>query len=635
MSTKTTFKRIALVAVAALGLGVLSVAPSQAATSGLTVTTTNGTATTRNSDSSTAASVTLSFLAQAGGESLTVSFVQRTALPATAAIASAVFRWTDSSTVTGANIPTFETATATLFGAKGNANASVLRYQPTLLSDGSARIKTAATTNLYQTATWKVDLGETTAAGNTIVAGTYGFTAIVSEMTSTGAITTVTKDFDIVVSAVASESETPSAAYSTVFLGDAATTAPSADALSVNGVSTAGTTAANLYVKVRNALDGATGVDTVTITVTGPGLITNGTTKTKYAKVVATSGNINYPVSADGTSGVATIKVAYELTGQIFTKTVTFYDKNATTITGSVRTPTLKVGANSEAVGVTATDSNGNAWTGTAYLVASSAADALIAGSTTPVACNAWTVDKGIRCDVTAIAAGTAKFKLIDASSVLLAKATSAEFSLTSSVATAATVKVEFDKTTYAPYEKAVITVSALDAAGASVPAGTFATLFAAGGISSTQSFSGTSDTLTPVSITTSTASSSSTGAVALKKVYTVYMPAQGDVTLSWTGGASLPAAGQVKGSTTVSIVNNAVDAATDAANEATDAANAATDAALAAADAADAATAAAQDASDAVAALSATVAKLVASLKAQITSLTNLVIKIQKKDKA
>ena len=83
-------------------------------------------------------------------------------------------------------------------------------------------------------------------------------------------------------------------------------------------------------------------------------------------------------------------------------------------------------------------------------------------------------------------------------------------------------------------------------------------------------------------------------------------------------------------------VISNApVDAATDAANEATDAANAATDAALAAADAADAATSAAQDASDAVAALSATVAKLVAALKAQITSLTNLVIKIQKKVKA
>ena len=38
MSTKTTFKRIALVAVAALGLGVLSVAPSSATVSALTVT---------------------------------------------------------------------------------------------------------------------------------------------------------------------------------------------------------------------------------------------------------------------------------------------------------------------------------------------------------------------------------------------------------------------------------------------------------------------------------------------------------------------------------------------------------------------------------------------------------------------
>jgi hypothetical protein len=75
--------------------------------------------------------------------------------------------------------------------------------------------------------------------------------------------------------------------------------------------------------------------------------------------------------------------------------------------------------------------------------------------------------------------------------------------------------------------------------------------------------------------------------------------------------------------------------AATDAAAEATDAANAATDAANAAAEAADAATAAAQDAADAVAALSAQVATLISGLKAQLTALTNLVIKIQKKVKA
>jgi len=74
---------------------------------------------------------------------------------------------------------------------------------------------------------------------------------------------------------------------------------------------------------------------------------------------------------------------------------------------------------------------------------------------------------------------------------------------------------------------------------------------------------------------------------------------------------------------------------AIDAANEATDAANAATDAANAAAEAADAATAAAQDAQAAVAALASQVADLIAGIKAQITALTNLVIKIQKKVKA
>jgi hypothetical protein len=83
------------------------------------------------------------------------------------------------------------------------------------------------------------------------------------------------------------------------------------------------------------------------------------------------------------------------------------------------------------------------------------------------------------------------------------------------------------------------------------------------------------------------------------------------------------------------SAVSVAAQAAADAAAEATDAANAATDAANAAAEAADAATAAAQDAADAVAALSAQVATLISGLKSQLTALTNLVIKIQKKVKA
>jgi hypothetical protein len=78
-----------------------------------------------------------------------------------------------------------------------------------------------------------------------------------------------------------------------------------------------------------------------------------------------------------------------------------------------------------------------------------------------------------------------------------------------------------------------------------------------------------------------------------------------------------------------------AAEAAQEAAAEATDAANAATDAANASAEAADAATAAAQDAADAVAALSVQVTEVIATLKKQITALTNLVIRIQKKVKA
>jgi len=98
--------------------------------------------------------------------------------------------------------------------------------------------------------------------------------------------------------------------------------------------------------------------------------------------------------------------------------------------------------------------------------------------------------------------------------------------------------------------------------------------------------------------------------------------------------GASFDAAGV--NSVTVTVTgDNAAQTAADAAAEATDAANAATDAANAAAEAADAATAAAQDAADAVAALSAQVATLISGLKSQLTALTNLVIKIQKKVKA
>jgi trimeric autotransporter adhesin len=623
MSTKTTFKRVALVAVAALGLGVLSVAPSSAAVINLSATTTtvaNGTATTAVSDSTTAATVQVKFTANDADDSATI----------TSYIASAPSTSTYAGRVT---VQLVDTATSSAnpfiaYGARGTAVAA-LAATSNVKNDSVTVVAAASGSAATYAANFAYYLETTTG----LVAGTYVITSIITPFSNGEAGTSFTKDVSIVVSGVAAESTTPSSAYSVVYLAAGNTASPTADSSTVSAIATASTTVANLNILVRNALNGTQAGDTITATITGPGLFVSG--NTKYKKLVEQQ-DINLAITGDGTAGVSTITVKYELTGQTFTKSMTFYAANATTITTSVRTPTLGVKTNTGAVGVTAVDVNGNAWTGTAYIVASSAADALIAGSTTPQACTAWSAANGIRCDVTAVAAGTAKFKVIDASTVAAAKATSAEFSLTVSTAPAATVKVEFDKATYGPYEKAVITVSVLDAAGSLMPSkNAWANLFATGGISSSQAFTGTSDTLTAVSVKTEDASSSTSGTVALKKVYTVYMPAQGDVVLSWTGGSDLPVAGQVKGSATASVVNSSVDAATDAANEATDAANAATDAALAAADAADAATAAAQDASDAVAALSASVSKLISSLRAQITSLTNLVIKIQKKVRA
>ena len=74
MSTKTTFKRIALVAVAALGFGTLSVVPSSASVQGDSLTTVSST-TTYTIGGTTPASIILNqtFLASVAGDTATVT----------------------------------------------------------------------------------------------------------------------------------------------------------------------------------------------------------------------------------------------------------------------------------------------------------------------------------------------------------------------------------------------------------------------------------------------------------------------------------------------------------------------------------------------------------------------------------
>jgi trimeric autotransporter adhesin len=622
MSTKTTFKRVALVAVAALGLGVLSVVPSQAAVSGTTLTVTNGTSSLTAgaaSDSRTAATVSVSGLVDNGGDSITVGFVLKSVSSTGTSAAAALARmmYLETSTSTNSRVSKTlgaHTAAATFDGTSDSVTVAADRFA---VNSPSAS---------YIGAKFIVQMDSGTAKA----AGVYTYTAIVKSY-STGAYTTpvtTTADFTITIAAAAADSTTPAAATSFARLGTTQPTEDGTDAV-LTSVATAGTATGFLTVGVRNATgtNNAVAVDSVTVTLSGPGLLCRSSVCGK-SFVVAATGDVNFSIQADGTAGVATIAVKTN-TVTFANKSVTFYAKGAKTITAKVDVPVLAIGANADAIEADAVDANGTRWSGAAYIVASTAADALVAGSaTTPVLCSFSTTDLVHYCPVTAVAAGTAKFKIIDASTVAAATATSNEVTVTVSAEKPASVKLAFDKASYAPFEKATITVTPVDAAGKPIAAQTLAALLATGGITSTYAFSAGSDTLTATTFSTSAL----TGA----KAYTVYMPAaSGDVVITATGGTALAPAGQVKVTATATVVNPSVDAATDAANEATDAANAATDAALAAADAADAATAAAQDASDAVAALSASVSKLISSLRAQITSLTNLVIKIQKKVRA
>jgi len=425
------------------------------------------------------------------------------------------------------------------------------------------------------------------------VAGTYVYTLIVTPVNGATAAQAQTVDITVTIAALASSSLVSSSAFSTLFINP--TSGTQADA-AVSGLSTASDTAKGfLNVTLRNASNVAAAQESVTITTT-IGTVGDGAVRGRSIVVKYTGSATAYSIFSDGTAGTGTITVSTPSV-TFANKTVNFYTAAAKTITATVAHPALKIGANDGAVRGVAVDANGTAWTGTAYIVASSAADALIAGSTTPVSCGTYdSTNARFNCPVTATAAGTAKFKIIDAATVALATATSNEVTVTVSTAAVAKVTISFDKATYAPNERMRIYVTPQDASGNALPANTYTNLLASGGITANSGFSGSSDTTTPVSITTSAASSSTSGAKAGSAMYTVYAPAAGGtVTITATGGTSLPTAGQVAVTATATVTDSGA-------------------AALAA-----------------VTALATTVA----SLKTLITTLTNLVLKIQKKVKA
>jgi len=123
MSTKTTFKRVALVAVAALGLGVLSVAPSSAAPqadtlalSAATASTTVGTAVTVNA--------TVSFLQETSSDTMTVSLTYNAA-PAGITAGEVTINSPATAATTDLGTPTVDTTTARVAKVSAATAASI------------------------------------------------------------------------------------------------------------------------------------------------------------------------------------------------------------------------------------------------------------------------------------------------------------------------------------------------------------------------------------------------------------------------------------------------------------------------------------------------------------------------------
>jgi hypothetical protein len=599
MSTTTNFKRIALVAVAALGLGVLSSVPSQAAVSGLTVAVVNGTSTSAKSDSTTAATINISGFV--GANDTIVAYVVAKSIPSTAGAVTPVFYNLDSATPllatqvvdsgTGSPVAVFKTwkvATDSVIATTG--------------STGGFRLASSSDANINHKFGFQLDSSSATRA-----AGTYTYTLVVKtyEAGQSNPFTTTTKDVSITVAALSTESAIASATTSTAYIALSGT--PSAD-VSVSLPGTASSTyGALVYVTLLNAASGSTAVkDSLTVTIDKGNVGTSGSAAMGKSILVAYAGSaLPIYIFADGSTGTSTITIATKNAGT-FTKTLTFYGTDYKSIVASSYRSVINIGletgvagaAAKGAIKVNAYDANQTSFGSATTVYAYSSDTSVISDYGT--ACGDWnTTDLAAYCRLTGVKAGTATITLRDAATVAASTVSSNAVSVRVSASSATSVGNTFtlttDKASYAPGEKGYLIVTVKDASGVIGPITTAATVFASGGITNTAQLGNSSDVLTGLTITSDRSSTpSSTDPI---KVYTFYAPVSaGTVTFSAKGASTFSAASQAT-ATTVTIT-------------------------------------VADSASAALAAVSA-LAVTVASLKTLITTLTNLVLKIQKKVKA
>ena len=488
-----SFKKIALGLAAAMSFGVLSALPTHATVIAPTLTIDSATDSILVGETATAV-VSLSYISETSAD--------------TATVLSAMFAQ-PSTANKSATLTLLETNTATVVIAGDSLTANV---------------NSTVNTTGYVTAKFTVTLAAPT------VAGTYE-ARIITTRPSTGpsVIWTIT---------VGAGDTVPSASTTTSILNRGEVITATADD-SVFAPKAAATDAAAVIVIAQKNAASRTTSESLLATVTGSGSIGYGTNATTMSvlgrSVVIPSGNY-IGVFSDGTAGVGTITIT-TLTGTVLaTEKVTFYGDIATIEATAVKS-VIAVGANTTTVKAVAKDASGvTVGAGTLYAYSSDV-------TTVSDSATATTIVNGEAVfTITGVKTGGAAITVKSGTIVSAPVSTRVE-------AAAATVKISFDKATYLPGEAATVKVQVLDAVGLPVSGKAHSALFATGGITSTYAFGSGSDVLTATSVTTDTDTA---------KSYKVYMPlTENTVTLSATGGTSLPLAGQVAVTASATVSNS------------------------------------------------------------------------------
>ena len=633
MSTKTAFKRVALVAAAALAIGGVTAVSAYATANPATIATPTFTV-TGNTGTASAAVV-----------SSTVGTY--TAITFGAAATDSVYS-VASAGVGSINVPSIAAAANTI------ATTGVTATSATIFSAASPSDVPGTNAENFGTAGMLTNSlafsAYSAVAGTQTITITGNLTSAITLTITWGAAPVVSAQYSQIVMLAGSTAPVASGSAPVVLAGtNLSTTAAPTDA---------GIARAVIGVVTNSSATHTFLTDQVSASLSGPGTLAasvNGTAATLSVNVstgrsisaTETGGFADFTVFGDGTAGLATITLTDTTAGVVLgTRTVTFYGSGVKAVAtqnlhvGVAGTSTTLGNTNTNgdpsttsdlapttgyyAYTVAVTDANGNAALATLPKAVSSNT-AVIASST----CYADNVTTGTYdCNVVSASgsisgqSATVTFEAEDSSGNYTILATPLTFTVGGAIASEA---LSTDATSYNALAPITLTVTAKDSVG---------------NAAYDQDGTLVSNLISSVQLGGTLASPT----VLINGVGTVtgiYAPAvAGDFTISGTDAVSgnSEAVTPVTATSLGGSADASANAATDAANEATDAANAATDAANAAADSADAATQAAQDAGDkADAALAAVTAlsQQVTTLLSKVAALATAIAKITKKLKA